>query len=374
MILLILSIWLNFPESRAACDPAFNYPHPYDLPLVFNAANFAVPKECNYHSSGELELAELAKRLDLNAAETRQLESLQESCKARTNDESRNLFRLGLFKILKAKYEAMSPGVPGRTLVLRLMASLKMVKLNPDGAADCESEFINPDALGKAMTGYANLLKSGKIARTRYLTVVDYTKPSNSRRMYVIDLYNNRIVNQTWVAHGMGDGRATRGSDGYGSNPPTSNEPNSRLSSAGFIKTLGTYRGTYGESLKLTGLEPGNSNIESRSIVLHDWGAQNLLPVDDARFENSLKALGSVNTADRLQVNRVVAGLSDGSASNLISSTEGCLGVSPAATRVRDGNGNPVVVESGSEYLRTVLKGGSLIFSYTGSSQKSPYF
>jgi hypothetical protein len=152
------------------------------------------------------------------------------------------------------------------------------------------------------------------------------------------------------------------------------NEPESKLSSPGFIKTLGTYTGMWGPSLKLTGLEPSNNNIEGRRIVMHDWGVGNLLPEDPGKFKDSLRNLGSVSPANPAQMHRVVGDVTNTYRANDIASTEGCLGISSSATRVRDGSGRTIRVESGSDYLREILADGSLIFSYTGPAQKSPYF
>jgi len=214
-----------------------------------------------------------------------------------------------------------------------------------------------------------------KADRARYLTIVDYTKPSNSRRMYVIDLVNNRIVDQTWVAHGMGtDGRSGPGKDGFGSNPPISNEPGSKLSSEGFVITQQVYSGKYGSSLRLTGLEPGNSHISDRGIVIHDWDRRSLVPYSKKDFTNALQSLDSAGGGTDISKNIILTRLTSGEAVPYMPATEGCLGVHPGPARIRDERGEPKSVPSGSEYLRTTLSGGSILFNYSGPEQKSPYY
>jgi len=77
------------------------------------------------------------------------------------------------------------------------------------------------------------------------LVIIDYTKPSNEERFYVLDLNKKKLVYSTRVA-------------------------NSYQSSLGFFLTLGEYNGAYGYSLRLKGLEENiNANAESRAIVIH---------------------------------------------------------------------------------------------------------
>jgi len=98
--------------------------------------------------------------------------------------------------------------------------------------------------------------------RAGILTIIDYTKPSNEPRFYVLDLAGKRLVWESYVSHGKNSGLIV----------PVifSNNRNSYQSSLGFYKTLDTYRGDYGYSLRLQGLEEGfNSNVLPRKIVIH---------------------------------------------------------------------------------------------------------
>jgi len=114
-----------------------------------------------------------------------------------------------------------------------------------------------------AMTGYYNMKREGSIASYRnYLTIIDYEKPSSEKRMYIVDMRNRRVVHHTYVAHGR--------NSGYMYASMFSNTPNSKQSSLGFFKTLGTYYGKFGYSLRIDGKDLDfNTNALKRGIVIH---------------------------------------------------------------------------------------------------------
>lgn len=113
-----------------------------------------------------------------------------------------------------------------------------------------------------AVKGRDYLVNKGLILKDQVLTVVDFTKPSSEKRMYVIDLDNEKILFHTYVAHGQNSGAE------FAEN--FSNKPESFQSSLGFYETLGTYNGKHGYSMKLAGLESGiNDRAEERAIVMH---------------------------------------------------------------------------------------------------------
>ncbi|MGY0395011.1 MULTISPECIES: murein L,D-transpeptidase catalytic domain family protein [unclassified Fusobacterium] len=110
----------------------------------------------------------------------------------------------------------------------------------------------------KAIHGY------NKIADKKegYITIVDFSKPSNEERFFVIDLENSKVDFLTYVTHGKNTGLDTA--------IKFSNKRNSYQSSLGFYLTDNTYMGSNGYSLRLRGLEPGiNSNALDRNIVVH---------------------------------------------------------------------------------------------------------
>lgn len=110
----------------------------------------------------------------------------------------------------------------------------------------------------KAIQGY-NKIEDKKPG---YITIIDFSKPSNEERFFVIDLENKKVDYATYVSHGK--------NTGLGTAVKFSNNINSYQSSLGFYVTKNTYEGSNGYSLRLLGLEPGiNSNAMDRHIVVH---------------------------------------------------------------------------------------------------------
>ncbi len=94
------------------------------------------------------------------------------------------------------------------------------------------------------------------------LTVIDYSKPSSERRLWVFDLKARELVYEELVAHGQGSG----------ANLATafSNEPETHQTSLGLFVTRDTYIGKNGYSLRLDGLDRGvNDRARERAIVMH---------------------------------------------------------------------------------------------------------
>lgn len=113
-----------------------------------------------------------------------------------------------------------------------------------------------------AMQGLECLKQTGDIAKDDVISIVDFSLPSSSKRLFVIDLNSFKVLYCTYVAHGYNSGLE------YANQ--FSNKPQSNKSSLGFYKTLGTYMGAHGYSLKLQGLERGiNDNANRRDIVIH---------------------------------------------------------------------------------------------------------
>jgi hypothetical protein len=125
-----------------------------------------------------------------------------------------------------------------------------------------EEKGLSKEAFEYAYKGYQKLLKKNLVSQPDYLTICDFSQSSKNRRLYLIDLANNTIVLNTYVAHGRNSGGeyATR----------FSNKPSSRQSSLGFYITKNTYRGENGLSLRMEGLEAGfNDRAYQRAIVVH---------------------------------------------------------------------------------------------------------
>lgn len=138
--------------------------------------------------------------------------------------------------------------------------------------ANLQQSGMDISVFQKAFTGYMNLKLTNKLRSVNYLTVVDFTKSSRTKRMWIIDLMNKTLVLNTWVAHGQGSG------DDMASRFSNNNE--SHQSSLGFYLTDDVYFGKHGRSLRLDGLEAGvNSAARARGIVIHaaDYVCQNTI-------------------------------------------------------------------------------------------------
>lgn len=129
--------------------------------------------------------------------------------------------------------------------------------------AGLQQKGLNYSIFKYAITGYYNMLRENKLSQNRqHLTVIDFRKPSNEKRLYTIDLATRRVLHHTWVAHGKNSGLI------YAQR--FSNNPESLQSSLGFYKTDNTYNGQHGYSLYLDGMESGfNHHARSRAIVMH---------------------------------------------------------------------------------------------------------
>lgn len=113
-----------------------------------------------------------------------------------------------------------------------------------------------------AMKGFNYMKETGAIANKQIITIVDFSKPSSEKRLFIIDLENYKLLFNTYVAHGIQSGKEFANQ--------FSNIPSSNKSSLGFYETLGTYIGGNGYSLKLQGIEQGiNDNANMRDIVIH---------------------------------------------------------------------------------------------------------
>jgi hypothetical protein len=113
----------------------------------------------------------------------------------------------------------------------------------------------------KALKGFY-ALKAKKTVEKDIITIIDFSLSSNTKRLWVIDLNNNKVLYHSLVAHGKNTGEEFATS--------FSNKTDSNKSSLGFYATAETYDGKHGRSLRLDGLENGmNNNARSRGVVVH---------------------------------------------------------------------------------------------------------
>ena len=105
-------------------------------------------------------------------------------------------------------------------------------------------------------------VRAGSVESPDTLTVIDYSKPSTEKRLWVFDLRTRAVLYEELVAHGQGTGDAMATS--------FSNEPDTHKSSLGLFVTEEAYAGKNGYSLRLNGLDAGfNDRARERAIVMH---------------------------------------------------------------------------------------------------------
>lgn len=122
---------------------------------------------------------------------------------------------------------------------------------------------LSREVFRKAYLGYLNLKEAGKLnAGHSLLSICDFSLSANVKRLWVIDLAQDRILFHSLVAHGQGTGEEFA--------EHFSNTENSHQSSLGFYVTAQTYQGDNGYSLKLNGMDAGyNDAAYNRAIVMH---------------------------------------------------------------------------------------------------------
>lgn len=125
------------------------------------------------------------------------------------------------------------------------------------------SKGLSYNTFKLAVTGYYNLKKEERLpAGKSHLAIVDFTKPSNEKRLFILDIAARKLAYYTYVAHGKNSGLV------YAER--FSNNHESLQSSLGFYTTDETYIGQHGYSLRLDGMDKGfNENARSRAIVMH---------------------------------------------------------------------------------------------------------
>ena len=138
---------------------------------------------------------------------------------------------------------------------------------------------MDQTVFSSALQGLKKLDSTGIIKKDSIITIIDFSQPSNKKRLYVLDLATKQLLFNTLVAHGRNSGSLWTSS--------FSNSISSLKSSPGFYVTGETYTGDNGYSLRLDGLEKNiNDNARARSIVMH--GA----PYVDQSSINTLGFLG----------------------------------------------------------------------------------
>jgi hypothetical protein len=159
--------------------------------------------------------------------------------KAKKKKERKKLYTVNKKKAesLPAKSpanEAETPALPGNTNLINILA-----------------KKINNYAI---QNGYS----------TEYCFLIDMSLPGGRKRFFVYDLAKNSVVYSGLVAHGSCN-------QTFLSRPRFSNAAGCGCSSLGKYKVGEFYRGQYGKSFRLYGLDNCNSNAYKRAVVIHGY-------------------------------------------------------------------------------------------------------
>ncbi|WP_238984480.1 murein L,D-transpeptidase catalytic domain family protein [Billgrantia kenyensis] len=120
---------------------------------------------------------------------------------------------------------------------------------------------LAPDADPHVLQLAANALACAEPDAER-LAVIDFSLPSTEPRLWVFDLAEERLMFEELVSHGQGTGDAMA--------ETFSNVQGSHQSSLGLFRTMNSYYGRNGYSLRLEGLETGVNDLAyQRAIVIH---------------------------------------------------------------------------------------------------------
>ncbi|MGA7538638.1 MAG: murein L,D-transpeptidase catalytic domain family protein [Steroidobacteraceae bacterium] len=177
----------------------------------------------------------------------------------------------GLWAILAAS----SLGLPAHAAVPAGAGSEHLAE-----AIHAQAPNISADAISTAIDAYWHA-RQEHLTDKPLVTIVDYSLPSDMKRLAVVDVETRKVLFYTYVAHGKGSGLK------YASY--FSNSPGTDASSLGVYLTGQTYYGGHGLSLRLRGLEPRfNGAAYRREIVIHSaWYVSRTFAQDHGRMGRS---------------------------------------------------------------------------------------
>lgn len=139
----------------------------------------------------------------------------------------------------------------------------QMASSPPHGVSYLHHQLLQlaPSATPEALRLAAQALSCADPSAER-IAVIDYSLPSTEPRMWVFDLHQHALLFEELVSHGQGSGDEV--ADVF------SNIPESHQSSIGLFRTMNSYYGRNGYSLRLDGLEPNVNHLAfERAIVIH---------------------------------------------------------------------------------------------------------
>ena len=149
----------------------------------------------------------------------------------------------------------------------------KTIQIDTYAVVNLEDTGLTRDVFNLAIKGLKKLETNHKLHNPNIVTIADYSQSSNKKRLYVIDLKNQKLLFNTYVAHGRNTGNEYAKS--------FSNVEGSLKSSLGFYITENQIVGSHtGFALMIQGVEKGfNDNAAKREIIIHsaDYVTENFI-------------------------------------------------------------------------------------------------
>ena len=136
-----------------------------------------------------------------------------------------------------------------------------------DNKNEIPSTNLEIERFNNQLTAVKELINKDAAYNIKIAFFVDMRIKSGKNRFFIYDLVNDKILEEGLVANGSGSETKIRGDLKF------SNEPNSNSTSLGRYSIGKSYKGIFGKSYKLSGLDDTNSNTEKRAIVLHSYSA-----------------------------------------------------------------------------------------------------
>lgn len=157
-----------------------------------------------------------------------------------------------------ARAKKPAPASPAAGVAARTAAAI----FRASDWADAAVGSVDPKVFDLALSAASCAVRSGDVSDPPTLTVIDYSKPSTAKRLWVFALRARELLYEELVAHGRGSGGNFATS--------FSNVAETHQSSLGLFVTRDTYVGRNGYSLRLDGLDTGfNDRARARAIVMH---------------------------------------------------------------------------------------------------------
>ncbi len=171
-----------------------------------------------------------------------------------------------LLAVSSSDFALLSFPVPQEAAQLNEHASSEIPPVNTElndiqAMLRSEADTLNTPVIDKVITTL-KCAASNNVERNNILTIIDYSLPSNQKRLWVFDLAQRKLLFHTYVSHGIRSGTLLTN---Y-----FSNKNDSKASSIGVYKTQKAYYGREGLSLRLDGLDKSfNDNAANRAVVMH---------------------------------------------------------------------------------------------------------